>query len=207
MIYELDNFLIYVINNNWRSPVLDQLMSWITYSGNTPLIFLYIFSIGVIAGIIYRLKYFRLAPENQINPLRKILMIILFSAMIYGVTSGVIQVIKNTAQRPRPHVVHEIRKTEALKNTTAGEDKESFPSGHAAGTFMIVVIISRVFGRKMQVLFGWALLVALSRVYLGAHYPSDVIVGGFLGWLMANLFISKRPFKAIFTIQQGGYEG
>jgi len=170
---------------------MDQLMSWITYSGNAPLIFSYIFVASIIVGLIYRSKYLRFAPENGISPLKKTMIFILYGSMIYGVTSGVSQILKETTQRPRPYEVHQVRMTKALKKTTANEEKESFPSGHAAGAFMIVAIIVRRFGKKMKALYGWAILVAFSRIYIGAHYPSDVIVGGFLGWLMANLIISR----------------
>lgn len=63
MICKLDYFLFYEIHNNWGSPVMDLLMSWITYSGDTPLIFLYIIAVSVTVGIIYRLKYFKFNPD------------------------------------------------------------------------------------------------------------------------------------------------
>jgi len=170
---------------------MDQVMSWITYSGNAPLIFSYIFAASIIVGLIYRSKYLPFTLENSISHLKKTMMFMLYGSMIYGATTGVSQVLKETTQRPRPFVVHQVRMTKALKITTANEENESFPSGHAAGAFLIVVIFIRRFGNRMKALYFWALLVALSRIYLGAHYPSDVIVGGFLGWLMANLIISS----------------
>ncbi len=193
MIGKFDYFLFHGIHNKGGNPILDQLMSWITYSANAPFIFLYLFVISVIVGITYHNKYIRSTPGNRFKFLRKIVSFMLYSSMIYGVTSGVTQVLKETTQRPRPYEVHQIRMTIALKKTTAGEEKESFPSGHAAGAFMMAAIICRRFGKKMYFIYGWAVLVALSRIYIGAHYPSDVIVGGFLGWLMANLIISKLP--------------
>jgi membrane-associated phospholipid phosphatase len=193
MICKLDYFLFHWIHIDWRSPIMDPLMSWITYSGIAPMIFLFIIAVSGTVGIIYRKKHNHFTPENCIGPLRMTMRFMLYSFMIYGATSGVTMGLKAMTQRPRPYEVHQVRMTAALKRTTAGEEKESFPSGHAAGAFMMVVIIGRRFGKKMQVLYIWSVLVALSRVYLGAHYPSDVVFGGFLGWLMANLITSKLP--------------
>ncbi len=169
---------------------MDQLMSWITYSGNKLSIFSYIFIVGIIVGLIYRANYKRSTTDCHIHPIRKAIRFMLCGSMIYGSTAGISQILKETTQRPRPYEVHQVRRTEALNTTTAGEEKESFPSGHAAGAFMMVVIIARRFGKKMRTLYAWAILVAFSRIYLGAHYPSDVIAGGILGWLIANLIIS-----------------
>ena len=149
--------------------------------------------LSVLVGIIYHLKDIRSTPGNHIKSFKKIVRFMLCSSMIYGVTSGVIQILKESTQRPRPYEIHQVRMSAALRKTTAGEEKEFFPSGHSSGAFMMAAIICRRLGKKMHFVYGWAVLVALSRIYIGAHYPSDVIVGGLLGWLMANLFISKLP--------------
>ncbi len=136
MICKLDYLIFLWIHNNLENPVVDQLMSWITYSGNAPLIFSYIFIASIIVGLIYRSKNLHFAPENTISPFKKTIMFLLYGSMIYGVTSGISQILKETALRPRPYEVHQVRITNALKYTTAGEDKESFPSGHAAGALL-----------------------------------------------------------------------
>ncbi len=190
MIYKLDHSIFLWIHNSLEHPVMDHLMSWFTYSGNNALILSYIFITSVIAGLIYRLKYFHINPEKHTRPVNFCILFMLYCLMIYGVLGGISQILKKTTLRPRPYLVHQTEETKALMETTAGEDTESFPSGHAAGAFMMVVILSRKFGGKLKILYGWAALVALSRIYLGAHYPSDVIVGSFLGWLIASFIIS-----------------
>lgn len=67
-------------------------------------------------------------------------------------------------------------------------DPHSFPSGHAARAFMIAVLGTLLTpGWLALVLWLWAPLVAFSRVTMGVHYLSDVIVGAILGILVAFL--------------------
>jgi undecaprenyl-diphosphatase len=61
----------------------------------------------------------------------------------------------------------------------------SFPSGHAATSFAAATILSFAFPRLAPFLFVLAALVAWSRVYVGVHYPLDIIGGAILGILVA----------------------
>ena len=60
----------------------------------------------------------------------------------------------------------------------------SFPSAHAATCFALVPILDREFPRLSVFWIAFAVLVAVSRLYLGVHYLSDVIAGAALGYLI-----------------------
>jgi len=68
-----------------------------------------------------------------------------------------------------------------------GENTRSFPSGHAANTFVLAGVASHYYGWKAGVpLYALSTLVALSRVEKGQHFPSDVVFGATLGYLSAR---------------------
>ena len=89
--------------------------------------------------------------------------------------------------RERPFVTHpEI--TPLLTPTT----KKSFPSNHAAIAFAIT-FFDLIFLRKFWGVFlVMAVLVALSRIFVGVHYPTDIIAGAISGFL-AVLIVKKFP--------------
>lgn len=72
----------------------------------------------------------------------------------------------------------------------------SFPSGHATTASSFSVAMALLFPRYAGILISAGLLVAVSRLVVGAHYPSDVlggcILGALLAWLLARYFASQR---------------
>lgn len=88
-------------------------------------------------------------------------------------------IIKKLVLRPRPYLV--ISQLELL---VAQESSTSFPSGHSASSFVCAYMLARLFGKKGAWAYLPAALIALSRIYVGVHYPSDVLAGIALGTLI-----------------------
>ena len=63
----------------------------------------------------------------------------------------------------------------------------SMPSGHTAISFAGLVMIGMLFPRIKWATWTMAIIIGVSRVYVGAHWPSDVILGAFVGMLCADL--------------------
>ncbi len=89
---------------------------------------------------------------------------------------------KRIIRRDRP-----FHTLEGIRHLIMPPDKFSFPSGHTAGAFLFAVLIGHAYRDLQAALFVWASLVGVSRVYLGVHYPSDVLAGSLLGLLSARM--------------------
>jgi undecaprenyl-diphosphatase len=85
--------------------------------------------------------------------------------------------LKAAAHRPRPFETIPAADP-LLGGATIGQ---SMPSGHAATSFAGAVALTYLFPRSAPYVFVLALAIAFSRVYVGVHYPSDVLAGAALG--------------------------
>lgn len=99
------------------------------------------------------------------------------------------KVIKRHAVRERPFITHH-----AISCGAAPLDRYSFPSGHTLHAVCFAVLGSQYVPELTLPLAGFAALVALSRVVLGLHYPTDVAAGAFLGGglALASLEVAAR---------------
>jgi membrane-associated phospholipid phosphatase len=98
------------------------------------------------------------------------------AAVAAGLAEAFAVGVKQLTERPRPPLTDP-----ALNALIAIPHSTSFPSGHAATAFAAAVAVAVLHPRLRLPLFGLAVLVALSRVYLGVHYWSDVFVGSLVG--------------------------
>jgi len=65
----------------------------------------------------------------------------------------------------------------------------SFPSGHAVYAFMMATLLAHWFPRYPIVFFLLAGFIGWTRIYMGLHFPTDVIAGGLLGYGITKLFV------------------
>lgn len=98
------------------------------------------------------------------------------------------KILKHKTTRPRPYQVHQV--------IVLGErplDHFSFPSGHTLHAVMATVVLGNVMPVLLVVMLPFTLLVAVSRMILGLHYPTDVIMGAVIGVTVGTVVIAVAP--------------
>ena len=133
---------------------------------------------------------------------RKIWIIILFIILAIVLSDQISVIIKNAVDRPRPCHESSLQGLVHIVNGVCG-GMYGFVSSHAANSFN-VAFISLMFIKKRWYtvcIIIWASAVSYSRIYLGVHYPGDVLcgalLGAFIGWGVYRLYevVDKRILK------------
>ena len=107
-------------------------------------------------------------------------------SLISGLIIQVIlqQLFKRIFIRKRPYEKHE-----DITKVINPPDRFSFPSGHTAAAFTITFVFYYIYPVLFVPFLIVAIIIGFSRIYLGLHYPSDVLAGIVLGFLSAKLGI------------------
>ena len=117
---------------------------------------------------------------------------ILYLLVAGSVGTVIYKFLKHQTTRPRPYQVHQV--------IILGErplDHFSFPSGHTLHAVMVSTLLGFVQPILLVLMLPFTVLVAASRMILGLHYPSDVLVGAAIGAVVAVTLICSAPFLNI----------
>ena len=124
--------------------------------------------------------------------------ILLFVALGITASDQVANIFKFGFERLRP--CHDPSLEGLLREVKCG-GKFGFYSAHSSNSFFVATYLTMLLGKKIKqlpyFLFVWAAIVAYSRVYLGMHFPGDIIVGAIMGILLALFFgtLAKKVIK------------
>ncbi len=163
-VFNIEDDILLFIQNNIRSKELDMFFKFITTLGDKGILWCSL-AVMLAASSKYRTAGIKLGTAQAIG------------AVITNIAT------KNTVRRPRPFDL-----IEELEPLISAPTDWSFPSGHttssiAAGTILLLKMPKK-YGIPAFIL---GLLISLSRIYVGVHYPSDVAAGAAAGVIAAVL--------------------
>ena len=177
----LDHGLLYGLNQGRVPAVTSFMVAISTLGGTVPLAIM----TCVVAGICFAKSSLRFRGF----------------ATLLGMSTGVllVELIKQTVARERPNIV-----PWAVPDSTI--TSLSFPSGHASNNALFIVLVLPILATVVQnkrlwwllasTGFMWVLAMGVSRIYLGVHWPTDVIAGWCIGGLIGMSFhewMRSRP--------------
>ena len=176
-----DQQLLLKLNGQW-SPWWDQVWLWITGQHHW-----WWFYLLIAAWIFYRL------------PMRRALILILTAIVLAGLNDQFINLVKHLTSRPRPCNQPALQ---GLLHVLKCSPQYSFFSAHAAIPFMLATLLTVAGRTKLTtaffvILFAWSTVLAYSRIYVGMHYPSDILAGIAEGVLLG--YIAGRLYRAKFS--------
>jgi undecaprenyl-diphosphatase len=164
-----DQMFFWMVHDRIKCSLFDRIFPWVTHLGSTQSTVLCTLSILIID---YKPE---LSWWNNLG---------VQTAIGLAISHSLIHVIKRLTERPRPYdaltQVHQFQ---------INLHDYSFPSGHTAASVTVAVSICSLFPELLSLLIGISGLVGLSRIYLGVHYPTDVLVGALIGGITGLLVL------------------
>ncbi|MDI6802471.1 MAG: phosphatase PAP2 family protein [Bacteroidota bacterium] len=185
---EVDKLLFIFINTNLANSYFDFLMpvltDWDKTLAGRVFIFLSVFFLAIKGGtkgrIVITLLVITIAVSDQFNS----------------------SILKSLIGRPRPcHIMDGTMVVDQIRLLVNCGSGYSFPSSHATNYFATATLISFFYSKTKWLFFVFASSIAFSRVYIGVHFPSDVVAGAFVGTSIAFLIfhswllLNKKFFR------------
>jgi len=199
--YLIDDQLFLLINQDAGCSYLDKFILYVNNYG----LAVQLLAMTVPLACFYS---FRILGRNSAKK-GIILLIILFFAFLsfYCICNEAVGMIKEIVQRPRPYLELEAR---VVSPMSAVHDYHSFPSGHASSSFFlfcITIYFLHKLGECMKLpehlilvviicSSGLAVSRAIARIYLGYHYPSDIVFGAIFGLMFAIAGVTSIEWLA-----------
>jgi undecaprenyl-diphosphatase len=156
-----ENRMFCFVNQRIQHNVLDRFFGLITHLGGATAAILTALSLALLAGGEWRTAGIQ-------------------SCVALAISHVPVAIIKKKYPRLRPYLV--LPDTFTYKNPLTDH---SFPSGHTTAIFSVLVPLMYVSAWALGLLLPLAILVGISRIYLGLHYPSDCLAGCLIGTLTA----------------------
>ena len=172
MLLELDAAL-FVLLRAWQSPWLDTAMVALSDIGSRGSVWLVMAAVAAIT------------PRHRAAAWRLVLALGLTFLLVDAV-------IKPAVDRARPFEALDDVRVVHTRPMTA-----SFPSGHAASAFAGAVAMTRLWPAARVAFFVLATLIAFSRVYLGVHFPIDIVSGALVGIACAWFVLGGRELESL----------
>jgi membrane-associated phospholipid phosphatase len=181
---QLDRDLFIAINHglsnsffDWLMPILRDRYTWV-------LLYLFI--------IVFAIK----------NYGKQGIYLLMFLLISFGISDYVSSsIIKPNVQRLRPCNETEIKSI--VNNLVDCGSGYSFPSSHATNHFGIAVFLIMMFYHRWKIILPigllWATSISFAQIYVGVHYPIDILMGSILGssigFLLGKILLSNKTFK------------
>lgn len=162
----MEALILLFIQEHIRNAILDPFFIFITHLGDSGIIW-------IIISLVF--LFFQKTRKVGCMMIIAMLLSLLFNNVI----------LKNLVARVRPYEA-----IDGLQRIIEAQPDWSFPSGHSASSFAAAVVIWKCMDKKVGIsALVLAFLISISRLYVGVHYPTDVLFGILSGTCLALLVV------------------